>query len=111
MAACGGILPSNVGHNDRMKWSRSSRTDKGVHSLSTVSSLWHKQLSAVGEKIKVLVPPWYGVCRKFTAVRRRLLSEVLSFSESLHSSCAIECWREQTCAGDWLEYGSPGQII
>lgn len=37
VAACGGILPSNVGQTHRTKWTRSSRTDKGVHSLSTVS--------------------------------------------------------------------------
>lgn len=36
IAAAGGILPSNVGQAHRTKWTRSSRTDKGVHSLSTV---------------------------------------------------------------------------
>ena len=30
------ILPSNYGYLDKIGWSRSSRTDKGVHSLSTV---------------------------------------------------------------------------
>ncbi|CAM6128851.1 unnamed protein product [Calypogeia fissa] len=32
----GGILETNYGHLDKLSWSRSSRTDKGVHSLSTV---------------------------------------------------------------------------
>ncbi|KAN0055297.1 hypothetical protein ACTA71_008407 [Dictyostelium dimigraforme] len=35
---CGHILPSNVGELKRLKWSHSSRTDKGVHSLATVIS-------------------------------------------------------------------------
>lgn len=30
------ILPTNYGHLDKIGWSRSSRTDKGVHSLATV---------------------------------------------------------------------------
>ncbi|EGC31472.1 hypothetical protein DICPUDRAFT_156689 [Dictyostelium purpureum] len=34
----GHIAPSNVGDLSRIKWSRSSRTDKGVHSLSTLIS-------------------------------------------------------------------------
>ncbi|KAF2075399.1 hypothetical protein CYY_003278 [Polysphondylium violaceum] len=34
----GHILPSNLGDLERIRWSRSSRTDKGVHSLSTVIS-------------------------------------------------------------------------
>lgn len=32
------ILPTNYGHIDKIGWSRSSRTDKGVHSLATVVS-------------------------------------------------------------------------
>jgi hypothetical protein len=32
----GGILESNLGALDKLRWSRSSRTDKSVHSLSTV---------------------------------------------------------------------------
>ena len=36
--SAGGILPSNLGSTQRLALSRSSRTDKGVHSLSTVSS-------------------------------------------------------------------------
>eukprot|EP00887_Chlorella_sp_A99_P000194 scaffold13.g194.t1 len=32
----GGILESNMGRLSKLKWSRSSRTDKSVHSLSTV---------------------------------------------------------------------------
>ena len=35
----GGILESNRGNLTKIKWSRSSRTDKRVHSLSTVISL------------------------------------------------------------------------
>lgn len=37
--AVGGILPSNMGDLTKLRWSRSSRTDKSVHSLSTVVSL------------------------------------------------------------------------
>ena len=39
-AACeaGLVLPSNAGSLDRLHWSRSSRTDKGVHAQSTVRS-------------------------------------------------------------------------
>ena len=32
----GGILESNMGALGKIGWSRSSRTDKGVHSLGTV---------------------------------------------------------------------------
>ena len=39
IAAAGGILPSNVGYSHKTGWSRNSRTDKGVHSLSTVRRL------------------------------------------------------------------------
>ncbi|XP_024544209.1 putative tRNA pseudouridine synthase [Selaginella moellendorffii] len=35
----GGILDSNYGHHMKVGWARSSRTDKGVHSLATVISL------------------------------------------------------------------------
>ncbi|MCO5595468.1 hypothetical protein L7F22_049511 [Adiantum nelumboides] len=35
----GGILESNFGSLEKIGWTRSSRTDKGVHSLSTVISL------------------------------------------------------------------------
>ncbi|KAI4316014.1 hypothetical protein L6164_024033 [Bauhinia variegata] len=35
----GGILDSNLGNLDKIKWGRSSRTDKGVHSLATMISL------------------------------------------------------------------------
>lgn len=34
----GGILESNFGNLEKIRWMRSSRTDKGVHSLSTVIS-------------------------------------------------------------------------
>ncbi|KAL1329753.1 hypothetical protein HN51_046934 [Arachis hypogaea] len=34
----GGIQDSNFGDLDKVKWSRSSRTDKGVHSLATMIS-------------------------------------------------------------------------
>lgn len=37
--SAGGILPSNMGDLSKLKWSRSSRTDKSVHSLSTVISM------------------------------------------------------------------------
>lgn len=37
--AAGGILPSNYGDISKLAWSRSSRTDKRVHSLSTVVSM------------------------------------------------------------------------
>ena len=33
------VLPSNAGSLDRLHWSRSSRTDKGVHAQSTVCLL------------------------------------------------------------------------
>ncbi|KAL3721080.1 hypothetical protein ACJRO7_005840 [Eucalyptus globulus] len=35
----GGILESNFGNLNRIAWARSSRTDKGVHSLATTISL------------------------------------------------------------------------
>ncbi|XP_056176268.1 putative tRNA pseudouridine synthase isoform X2 [Syzygium oleosum] len=35
----GGILESNYGNLNRIAWARSSRTDKGVHSLATTISL------------------------------------------------------------------------
>ena len=35
----GGISDRNVGNLSKVKWSRSSRTDKGVHSLGTVGRL------------------------------------------------------------------------
>lgn len=35
--AAGAIMESNVGPLAKIKWSRSSRTDKGVHSIATVS--------------------------------------------------------------------------
>ena len=34
----GGILPSNYGTLQKVGWSRSSRTDKGVHALANVST-------------------------------------------------------------------------
>lgn len=37
--AAGGILPSNMGALKKLGWSRSSRTDKSVHSLSTVVAM------------------------------------------------------------------------
>lgn len=39
IAKTGGILDSNRGALQKIDWSRSSRTDKGVHSCSTVRSL------------------------------------------------------------------------
>ena len=36
LAKAGRVLESNVGAQHKMGWSRSSRTDKGVHSLATV---------------------------------------------------------------------------
>lgn len=36
----GMIADTNMGDFDRIRWSRSSRTDKGVHSLSLVSGCW-----------------------------------------------------------------------
>ena len=36
LAKAGRVLESNVGAHHKMGWSRSSRTDKGVHSLATV---------------------------------------------------------------------------
>ena len=39
IAKTGGILDSNRGALQKIDWSRSSRTDKGVHSLSTARAL------------------------------------------------------------------------
>jgi len=36
LAKAGRVLESNLGAHHKMGWSRSSRTDKGVHSLATV---------------------------------------------------------------------------
>jgi tRNA pseudouridine38-40 synthase len=36
MLDAGAILPTNYGNQRRLKWTRSSRTDRGVHSLCTV---------------------------------------------------------------------------
>lgn len=38
IAKAGGILESNMGALHKIDWSRSSRTDKGVHSCATVST-------------------------------------------------------------------------
>ena len=38
LAKAGRVLESNVGAHHKMAWTRSSRTDKGVHSLATVDS-------------------------------------------------------------------------
>ena len=35
--AAGMVLPSNLGQQSRLSWSRSSRTDKGVHAASAVT--------------------------------------------------------------------------
>jgi tRNA pseudouridine38-40 synthase len=37
--AAGGILPSNMGSLKKLGWSRSSRTDKSVHSLATIVAM------------------------------------------------------------------------
>lgn len=37
----GGILPSNYGTLQKVGWSRSSRTDKGVHAMANVSHALH----------------------------------------------------------------------
>lgn len=37
LAKAGRVLESNVGAHHKMAWTRSSRTDKGVHSLATVN--------------------------------------------------------------------------
>lgn len=37
--AAGGILPSNMGSLNKLRWTRSSRTDKSVHSLATVVAM------------------------------------------------------------------------
>ena len=34
----GGILESNMGSLEKLRWDRSSRTDKSVHSLATVGT-------------------------------------------------------------------------
>ena len=36
LVRAGRVLESNVGAHHKMAWTRSSRTDKGVHSLATV---------------------------------------------------------------------------
>ncbi len=38
--AAGCILPSNFGNLQKIGWSRSSRTDKGVHALANVKILY-----------------------------------------------------------------------
>ena len=37
MYQAGAILPSNYGNLSKIGWTRSSRTDKGVHALANVS--------------------------------------------------------------------------
>ena len=55
IAKSGGLLPTNVGHKGRTNWSRSSRTDKGVHSLSTVSNVvTDAAITSDGEQSPVL---------------------------------------------------------
>ncbi|EFA80764.1 hypothetical protein PPL_06350 [Heterostelium album PN500] len=61
------ILPSNLGDLDRIRWSRSSRTDKGVHSLSTLlagcleiedgSGYYPEKVAVLIEKINRGLPP------------------------------------------------------
>lgn len=54
LAQAGRVLESNVGAQHKMGWSRSSRTDKGVHSLATVCfAAWPLLLS---------LPSWPGAC-------------------------------------------------
>ena len=36
--AAGMVLPSNLAAQTKLRWSRSSRTDKGVHAASAVSA-------------------------------------------------------------------------
>jgi tRNA pseudouridine38-40 synthase len=50
----GMILDTNYGHLEKIGWSRSSRTDKGVHSLSTVfgvrlEGMWTRMIKGLGE--------------------------------------------------------------
>ena len=47
IARAGGILESNRGALQKIDWSRSSRTDKGVHSCSTVRTDSHACLDCI----------------------------------------------------------------
>ncbi|KAL3682284.1 hypothetical protein R1sor_000306 [Riccia sorocarpa] len=63
----GGILDTNYGHLEKVSWSRSSRTDKGVHSLATVITMkmelaptaWMSDVDGLllAENINIHLPP------------------------------------------------------
>ncbi|GAM18236.1 hypothetical protein SAMD00019534_014110 [Acytostelium subglobosum LB1] len=59
----GMILPSNLGDPSRIKWNRSSRTDKGVHSLCTLitANLEISTYKVQGEVEDVVVDVGVGV--------------------------------------------------
>jgi tRNA pseudouridine38-40 synthase len=67
----GGIIESNFGNLSKISWARSSRTDKGVHSLSTVISMkmevptaaWVNDFDGItlAESINMHLPPFIRI--------------------------------------------------
>lgn len=100
IAKSGGILPSNVGHGGRTKWSRSSRTDKGVHSISTVVALNMEcedefQDDREGQKITA-------------AINKHLPAEIKVFSaQRTHSSFSAR----YHCQDRTYQYFLPAKIL
>eukprot|EP00850_Spirogloea_muscicola_P010817 SM000065S20166 [mRNA] locus=s65:85997:89065:+ [translate_table: standard] len=71
--AAGAMLPSNFGDFAKSKWGRSSRTDKGVHSVATV----------VGMKMEVPYDAWVGDedgARLAASINEHLSSSIRVFS-------------------------------
>ena len=53
----GAILPSNYGNLHKIGWTRSSRTDKGVHALANVRQFLFHVLSAASTPATALPYP------------------------------------------------------
>ncbi|XP_078445537.1 pseudouridine synthase family protein isoform X2 [Wolffia australiana] len=97
----GGILESNYGHLQKVGWGRSSRTDKGVHSLATMISM----------KMEIPESAWnddpYGI---FLAsfINDHLPRNIKVFS-ILPSQRSFDARRE--CNARMYSYLLPGEII
>ena len=80
--AAGGILPSNAGHIHRLSLSRSSRTDKGVHSLSTVSFF----TTSCPEGVLAACKAVYGLLMEARLCKS--LANIMSGSDQISDRCA-----------------------
>ena len=82
LVRAGRVLEANAGAHHKMGWSRSSRTDKGVHSLATVHSCSHAPLAK----------PWCGL---FSTYKQSQITTLLGLAlrcvtcENCMSCCII----------------------